>query len=381
MLVRSARSLAAALLALTGALVLPATAEAQTATTLVSNIGQGGGLETTTGSPWAQKFTTGPNAGGYTLTAVDVVSFERATATSTPFMAQVCETDASGFPTSDCTDLTVSVPYEKGTLSLPAPAGIPLTQGKIYTVVVRGANRKLEPTRATGEDTGHAAGWSIEDRFDFLTVSTNVWTISSSVRSLRIAIKGTVVGGGTPSTPTLSVGDASGNEGGAVTFPVTLSEAVTDDVTATWTASFGSNEEDAAAEDLASTTGTLTIGGGETAGTLTVTTAGDSTDEHDETFTVTLSGVSSNAQLATDPTATGTITDDDDPPTLSVADVSTSEASLLACFRGDAVGRERQDGDGVFHSVGRDRRHGGIARGLHGGIACADLQSGRRYGF
>ena len=118
-----------------------------------------------------------------------------------------------------------------------------------------------------------------------------------------------------------------------MTFPVTLSEAVTDDVTATWTASFGSNEEDAAAADLASTTGTLTIGGGDTAGTFTVTTAGDTTDEHDETFTVTLSGVSSNAQLATDPTATGTITDDDDPPSLSVADVSTSEALGFVSFK------------------------------------------------
>ena len=117
-----------------------------------------------------------------------------------------------------------------------------------------------------------------------------------------------------------------------MTFPVTLSEAVTDDVTATWTASFGSNEEDAAAADLASTTGTLTIGGGDTAGTFTVMTAGDTTDEHDETFTVTLSGVSSNAQLATDPTATGTITDDDDPPSLSVADVSTSESLGFVSF-------------------------------------------------
>ena len=42
--------------------------------------------------------------------------------------------------------------------------------------------------------------------------------------------------------------------------------------------------------------------------------------------------MSSNAQLATDPTATGTITDDDDPPSLSVADVSTSEAFLAAFF-------------------------------------------------
>ena len=206
-----------------------------------------------------------------------------------------------------------------------------------------------------------------------------MWTISSSVRSLRIAIKGTAVGGGT--TATLSVGDASATEGGTMTFPVTLSEAVTDDVTATWTASFGSNEEDAAAADLASTTGTLTIGGGDTAGTFTVTTAGDTTDEHDETFTVTLSGVSSNAQLATDPTATGTITDDDDPPSLSVADVSTSESLGFVSFVVTMSPDERQDGDGDHDGVGRERRHGGIARGLHGGIACADLQSGRRYGF
>ena len=38
----------------------------------------------------------------------------------------------------------------------------------------------------------------------------------------------------------------------------------------------------------------------------------DTIDEDDETFTVTLSGVSSNAQLAADPTAKGTILDDDD---------------------------------------------------------------------
>ena len=164
----------------------------------------------------------------------------------------------------------------------------------------------LQRTGSDNIDSGASTGWDIAEN--------SLLGTSSSANSVEIAVKGTAVGGGTPSTPELSVGDATATEGGTMTFPVTLSEAVTDDVTATWTASFGSNEEDAAAADLASTTGTLTIGGGDTAGTFTVTAAGDSTDEHDETFTVTLSGVSSNAQLATDPTtATGTITDDDDP--------------------------------------------------------------------
>ena len=136
-------------------------------------------------------------------------------ATSTPFTAQVCGTDASGFPTSVCTDLTVSVPYDAGTLSLPAPASTTLTQGTTYAVVVRGANRKLEPTalRLASQYRGNAAGWSIENRFDFLQhFHQRMWKqVSSSVRSLRIAIKGTAVGSGT--TATLSVGDASGDRG------------------------------------------------------------------------------------------------------------------------------------------------------------------------
>ena len=120
-LVGSARALAAAtLLVLTGALALPATAEAQT--TLVSNIGHSTGHTLGGGAPWAQRFTAGSNPSGYTLTAVDVVNYNPVSATSTPFTARVCETNASGFPTSDCTALTVSVPYEAGTLSLPAPA-------------------------------------------------------------------------------------------------------------------------------------------------------------------------------------------------------------------------------------------------------------------
>ena len=58
-------------------------------------------------------------------------------------------------------------------------------------------------------------------------------------------------------------------------------------------------------------------------------TAGDTLDEEDETFTVRLSNQSSNATLAADPTAQGTITDDDDEPTLSVNEPSATEGSPL----------------------------------------------------
>ena len=58
-------------------------------------------------------------------------------------------------------------------------------------------------------------------------------------------------------------------------------------------------------------TGTVTVAAGNMMGTFEVPVVNDATDEGDETFTVTLSSPSSNAKLETDPTATGTIEDDD----------------------------------------------------------------------
>ena len=128
--------------------------------------------------------------------------------------------------------------------------------------------------------------------------------------------------------PTLSVGNASATEGADISFPLTLSAAASANVTVTCTASFETGDT-AAAGDLSTTTGPTTIGAGLTSGLCEVRAAQDSTDEDDETFTVTLSGVSSNAQLAADPTAKGTIEDDDDLPTVSVGDVSGEEGTAL----------------------------------------------------
>ena len=128
--------------------------------------------------------------------------------------------------------------------------------------------------------------------------------------------------------PTLSVGNASATEGADISFPLTLSAAASAAVTVTCTASIESGDT-AVAADLETTTGTASIGIGATSGPCFIETVQDTIDEDDETFTVTLSGVSSNAQLAADPTAKGTINDNDDPPTLSVGDVSAEEGTAL----------------------------------------------------
>ena len=135
---------------------------------------------------------------------------------------------------------------------------------------------------------------------------------------------------------TLSVADASDAENdGEVEFTVTLSEAAATAVTATWTASIETGDT-AVAADLGTTkTGTVTVAIGDTMGTFEVPVVNDSTDEGDETFTVTLSSPSTNAKLETDPTATGTIEDDDatpTTPTLSVADAAAVTEGSPATF-------------------------------------------------
>ena len=211
-LVRCARALAAAaLLALTGALFLPAAAEAQTATTLVSNTGQGTSSDDYFRA-YSQRFTTGSNEDGYTLTGVDVVS-----ASSTGFTAQVCGVDSSdgNLPTSTCWDLTAPDTFAVDTMSFTAPADIPLTNYTTYAVVVTalatntadaaigetytGVAQGWGSTHSDGEDDDSADGWSLSNSAHGVRQNRTLGSWGVEGRALRIAIKG-YAGGGTVST-------------------------------------------------------------------------------------------------------------------------------------------------------------------------------------
>ena len=215
-LVRSARALAAAaLLALTGALFLPAAAEAQTATTLVSNTGQSPVSVENSNKAISQRFTTGSNEDGYTLTGVDVVS-----ASSTGFTAQVCGVDSDTLkPTSTCTNLTPPGTFAVGTMSFTAPTNTVLVKETTYAVVVTalatntpapgetwtGVAQGWGGTFTGGEDADPAAGWSLSDSVHIVERSQTLGNWGSESYELRIAIKGSA-GGGTP-TCTLNTGD------------------------------------------------------------------------------------------------------------------------------------------------------------------------------
>ena len=121
------------------------------------------------------------------------------------------------------------------------------------------------------------------------------------------------------STPMLTIADAKATEGGTVEFTVTLDPASSSDVTVGYATANGTATSDSADPDgadyTAPTSGAeLTISAEQTSGTISIATGNDTVDEDDETFTLTLSGQSSNAVLGTQKTATGTIEDDDTDP-------------------------------------------------------------------
>jgi hypothetical protein len=127
--------------------------------------------------------------------------------------------------------------------------------------------------------------------------------------------------------PTISVADASVAEGNVgdttLSFDVTLSVALPGVVTVDYTTNDGTAT--VANGDYDTTSGTLTFGAGETTKTVGVTVHGDTTYEADELLTVDLSNAS-GATIADD-SGTGTITNDDAPPTFAIDNVSAAEGN------------------------------------------------------
>ena len=135
--------------------------------------------------------------------------------------------------------------------------------------------------------------------------------------------------------PSLTIANGAIDEGDAgsrsLALTVTLSALTSDEVTVDWTTANGSAVSPA---DFTARSGTLSFAPGATTRTITVPIVGDRLDEPDETFRVRLSNPS-GATIA-DGEAVATIRDDDDPPLISIADVSVREGNagvVMATFR------------------------------------------------
>ena len=178
----------------TRAVITPVTPPADA---LVSNVGQSSNSNSYFDKATAQGFTTGSNEAGYTLTGVDVLS-----ASTTGFTAQVCGTDSSGLPTSTCTALTAPGSIAVGTNAFTAPANTTLVKDTTYAVVVTadGATQGWGATSADGEDAGKADGWSIADTRRTRKAGST-WRPSSKTTALRVAVRGSAVGGTANNAP------------------------------------------------------------------------------------------------------------------------------------------------------------------------------------
>ncbi|MCG7392463.1 hypothetical protein MHY87_06055 [Microvirga sp. ACRRW] len=111
---------------------------------------------------------------------------------------------------------------------------------------------------------------------------------------------------------TTAVTKAEGNAGTTAYTYVVTRDTSSGTSTVVWTVS-GSGTNSAAAGDFGGSSypsGTVTFAAGQTAATITVNVSGDTTPEHDEEFTVTLSN-GTNGTVGGTTTATGVITNDD----------------------------------------------------------------------
>ena len=133
-------------------------------------------------------------------------------------------------------------------------------------------------------------------------------------------------------TPSISIQDATVQESAqTATFKIELSHPSSRDISFR----FGTADDTAVAgSDYSATTGSASIIAGTTETTLTVPIQQDIADELDESFSVVLSDMNpSDGATFARSSATGTITDDDGTPSISIQDATVQESAQTATFK------------------------------------------------
>jgi subtilisin-like proprotein convertase family protein len=263
---------------------------------------------------------------------------------SSPSGANISDNQGTGTITDDDAAPSVSVAFailtegDTGTSNMSFVVSLSAASGQTVTVsAVTSAGTATAGTdyTTTGPSTITFNPGDISKAFvvpivgDTIDESNETFTVTLS--SPTNATLGTATATGTitdnDGAPTVSIGNATLTEGDAGTsnmsFTVSLSSASAQTVTVSAVTSAGT----ATATTDYTTTGpsTITFVPGDTSETFLVPIVGDTLDEANETFTVTLSSPT-NATLGT-ATGTGTITDNDAAPTLSINDVTVTEGT------------------------------------------------------
>jgi hypothetical protein len=259
---------------------------------------------------------------------------------STPVNATVADaqgigtiTDDDGLPSVSVTDVTVTEGQSGGvnanfTVTLSNPSGQTATVD--YATVADTASAGADYTHingtvsfAPGDVTEQVTVRVTSDTLDEIN-ETYTLALSTAVNAVLTdtAGLGTIVDDDDP--PAVSVADVTVDEGNSGTasanFAVTLSRPSGRLIEVNYSTADGNAT---ASEDYTAASGTVTFAPGEASKTVPVAVKGDVRDELNETFAVNL-GTPTNATIARE-AATATITDDDDPAVLSIANARVTE--------------------------------------------------------
>ncbi len=232
--------------------------------------------------------------------------------------------DRAGHPKQKITDLTVDRLRTTSPLVFYAPEGTVLNASTSYHLVFYSklsvSSLHVRNTNTNKVDSCEATGWSIASSSHYMPgrspASDQRWTSFDNERKMRI--NGTVVG--KESVPTLSLALAPSSiseKGGVSTVTATLSDSAIAEVTVLVSASAVSPAT--SGDFTLSTNRKLTIAGGATTSTGTVTITGVDNNVDSPKKTVTVSGAANCGGVSNPANKTLTILDDETAPTVSLA--------------------------------------------------------------
>ena len=220
------------------------------------------------------------------------------------------------------------------TLSAAVQGGLTVTPGRYTNGTAESGDYTANTAALTFTGTANETkSFTVSTTEDAVLESDETFTVglTASNAPTGTSVTDTDTGTGTidnDDSSEVTVNDAEADEGDAITFTVTLSEAVEGGLTVTPGRYTNGTAESG---DYTANTAALTFSGtkGETK-SFTVSTTEDAVLESDETFTVGLSASNAPAGTSVTDTDTGTGTiDNDDSSEVTVEDVSASEGGTL----------------------------------------------------
>ena len=194
---------ATALLALSGALALPATAQAET---LLSNTGQNfhpGTAVIVGDARHAQGFTTGSNALGYRLDSIEL-HVDTVPNTPSDVTVELWSATSDSEPDASVATLIHSTgTWGTGANTFNAPTDTELDANTMYFVFVSYSGARdyltLSVTGFTSHDSGEAAGWSVGQLYQR---NQGSWSFPFTTTRLRFRINGSAASGTPTPLPT-----------------------------------------------------------------------------------------------------------------------------------------------------------------------------------